>query len=254
MNHAALTTSRLPELYRSDHAHGWSMGMRRITRMLIASLVLPPGIILELGSGSGYLLAELQRDFPQRQFAAIDLHPLAIAFAGQVAPTARHLQADMQRLPFDAATVAAVLSLDSLDQTGLNPDAALEEMARVLVTGGYALVRVSAYPWLWGPHDAAFNTRHRYAPPELARAFRAAGFSIQRLTYANTIIGCLAVAPRLLQRWGILSLNERKTSGGLVAGFLLKAALYAEARWLQQWNLPAGLSLYVVAKNDRMTG
>ncbi len=82
---------------------------------------------------------------------------------------------------------------------------ALAEVRRVLRPGGVLLARVSAHPWLSGPHDLAFNTGRRWRLHDLVRHFQAAGLQVERTTYANSLLSPLIVAARLLQRWGDLA-------------------------------------------------
>ena len=109
------------------------------------------------------------------------------------------------------------------------------------------LLRVSAYSWLQGAHDAAFNTGHRYEPPTLLAALKAADFKIARVTYANTLLASPAIALRLLQRWHILALSDSTYTSPWI-NCLLTMALRLESRWLQKRNLPLGLSLWVLAR------
>ncbi|MEX1019508.1 MAG: class I SAM-dependent methyltransferase [Litorilinea sp.] len=241
--------TRLPDLYTTDATHGWSIGMRAVTHALLAATVFPPGPILELGCGAGGQLAALAHTYPDHPRVGTDIHPLALAYARRAAPTAWLYQGDMTALPFAAHTFAAILCLDALDQVGVQPPVALCEIRRVLQPQGIVLARVSAHPWLAGPHDAAFNTRHRYTHRELRQTFVQAGFRVRRITYANASLGLLAVLPRLLQRWGLPIGDERNATGGATARRLFSAILATEARALSRVNLPFGLSLYIEAQS-----
>lgn len=245
--------ARLPDLYRTDATHGWSIGMRAITGTLLADLKLPPGPILELGCGAGALLPDIQRAAPNNAAIGADVHPLALAYAKTNAPGVPLLQSDLHAVPLPNASVAAILLLDTLDQNGVDASRALREAARILRPAGAILARVSALPWLYGPHDPAYNTRRRYSPCALRAEFAAAGFQVQRVTYANALLGTLAVVPRLLQRWRVLRWNERQTTAGPRARVLFATTLAAEARWLRRADLPFGLSLYVIARRDAAT-
>jgi hypothetical protein len=51
-------------------------------------------------------------------------------------------------------------------------------MARVLKPGGLLLVRVPAFKALWGAHDEAVHSRHRYTRGELGALLRSQGFEL----------------------------------------------------------------------------
>ncbi|MBK8051686.1 MAG: hypothetical protein IPK16_34130 [Anaerolineales bacterium] len=87
------------------------------------------------------------------------------------------------------------------------------------------MIRVSAYPWLEGPHDVAFNTARRYGRRELVTLLGQHGFEIERTTYANGLLGLPVMLVRLLQRWGVMDLAP-----GLYGATLTNSAL-READW-----------------------
>lgn len=258
--------SRLPDLYTLDTTHEWNRGMNAITRAILAPWQFPPGPILELGCGGGGLLATLQPDYPRRALIGMDIHPLAVAQsharfqqsrpAADFGPQSSPLlyQGDMHALPFTDGSIASVLLLDSLDQEGISPVAVLKEAARVLAPGGFILVRVSAVPWLMGPHDTAFNTAKRYAHHELRSLFQTPDYVIRRITYANGLLGIAAVPLRVLRRFRLLETDEHKTVGGSWAGKLLAGALDTESRLLGKGTLPFGLSLYLLAQRTPTPG
>lgn len=244
MNQGAL----LPLLYDAGASGGWTAGMIEITRALLARFNLPQrGRLLEVGCGSGALLHAVQHEHPDLDATGLDLNPRALEMAA--ARDLRLLQATLLRLPFADATFDAVLALDALDQAAIPLGAALIEMRRVLRPGGLLFVRVSAYPWLYGAHDAAFNTGRRYSSPELADGLREAGLTPVRMTHANVLLAAPAIGVRL-PGW----LWERPHFGGLyatpLANCMIHAALRAESAWLRRWNLPAGLSLIAIARRD----
>lgn len=244
MSDAAL----LPLLYDAAGSHGWSDGMRAVTRALLTDLRLPLGPTLEIGCGGGQLLSQLQQLYPDRAVCGADLNPLALAYAARlVTSPARLAQAALPDLPWPAATFALLVAMDVFDQQGVDLDAALAEAHRVLAPGGALVLRVSAHPWLFGAHDIAFHTGRRYTRSELAAAIRRAGFTLTRQTYANSLLFLPVAAMRLAQRWGLLPFrSEVYSQDGLhdVAAW----ALRQEAAWLHRRNLPLGLSLCAVAR------
>ena len=245
--------SLLPELFQSDRVYGWSQGMRSVTRAVWSNREPAPGPILELGCGGATFLADLHNS--GRRVVGLDLHSLALVQArralGGDGPGL--IQADVQRLPCAEGSFAAVVALDVLDQKGVELAAALEQSWRVLREGGLLVVRVSAHEWLHSEHDDAFNTGRRYDPGSLASALRAAGFGIERMTYANTLLGLPVVFLRLFQRWQFLPFSESLYRVQMFNGLLL-AALQMEAHWLRRWDLPIGLSLFAVARKPAAMG
>lgn len=238
----------LPALYQAAPDHWWTAGMRRISHALLDSIALPAGPLLEIGCGAGAFLTELTERFPERLIAGSDLHPLGLERATLLAHARLGLmRADLHHLPLPPASCAAIIGLDVYDQQGVDLSNALLESRRVLSSGGILMLRVSAFSWLQGPHDLAFGTGQRFSAQALRQALSEAGLQILRMTYANSLLFGPGAAVRLLQKLGLMT--------DIVQGFettaplnqLFGAILTAEARWLRQHNLPAGLSLYAIA-------
>ena len=156
------------------------------------------------------------------------------------------MQADAGMIPFRAGAFDLVLALDLLEQQGVNPEMALKEIRRVLRPGGRLLARVPAHPWLYGPHDREWGGARRYRRAELRALIQGAGFSVHRLTYANSLIFPLAALVRLGGRAGLLR-DDLLWLAEPFGGFLL-GLLRSEARWLRKRDLPAGLSLVCLAE------
>lgn len=236
----------LPLLYRTGRESGWSVGMRRVTGALLARSPRPPGPVVDLGCGDAMLVAELARAWPEQPVFGLERHPAALGHA-PAAAAHRLVQGDVHTLPWPDASMGTLLALDTFDQRGVDLARALAEAHRVLVPGGVLLLRVSAHPQLYGPHDVAFNTARRFTRAEIVDAVTAAGLEVTRVTYANAVIGAPAALLRLLQRHAVAGFAPGLYAVPLV-NWALHAALALEARWLRQGTLPVGLSLYVGAR------
>lgn len=241
---------RLPFLYQMDHSHWWSNGMRAVTHALLEGVTLPQGLLVEVGCGAGNFLRELAGRNPGHRVLGVEIHEDALALAAQLwaGPKGPHfLAGDVQRLPLPDRSCAAVVALDVLDQAGVVLDKALAECRRVLRPDGLLLARVSAYDWLRGPHDMAFGTSRRYTAGSLRQMLSRSGFAVQRSTYANSLLLPMAAPMRLAERaGGRVNAMEQEVPRWVEAGF--RQLLQAEAHWLHRRNLPAGLSLYVLAR------
>jgi SAM-dependent methyltransferase len=239
----------LPQLYQADATHWWTSGMRRVSHALLDGVALPGGPVLELGCGAGAFLAELRSRFPERLVLGSDVHPLALAQASQrVRPVLSMLAADVHRLPLPTGSCAAVVALDVLDQHGVHLPGALQEVGRVLSRDGVLLMRVSAFAWLYGPHDVAFGTGQRYTAGQLERTLTGAGLHVERVTYANSLLFVPGAMVRLLQKSGLAAGVAGEMSGASPFSRLLSAVLAFETRWLRRRSFPAGLSLYAIAR------
>jgi hypothetical protein len=86
---------------------------------------------------------------------------------------------------------------------------ALRELARVCRRGGYLLVTVPAFQFLWGNQDVISHHRRRYTRSMLRERIEAAGFRIATLTYFNAL--------RSGERRAHAHLRRRGTAGHALA-------------------------------------
>ena len=102
---------------------------------------IEPGVILDLGCGTGHGSAALRRTFRKAQVAAVDISSGMLDQAGRQSSFTRPLRrvnADMTRLPFMRGTVDVVHSNLALSWA-VNTERVFHEVARVLRPDGLFL-------------------------------------------------------------------------------------------------------------------
>lgn len=241
------------EYYAVEGRHWWFRGRSRIVTALIGALELPaPARILDFGTGTGAMLAELRR-FGDAQ--GVDADERAVAFC-HARGERRVSRLESSTLPFADASFDLVTTLDVLEHIE-DDAAAVSEIARVLRPGGRMLATVPANPWMWGAQDRVSHHFRRYTATTLRAAIAAGGLELERLTHFNTVLFPPIAATRLLRRLGPPAGEPRSdfnAAGGEGAlGRLLAAAFGLEARWLRHANLPFGVSLLAVARAPEAT-
>ncbi len=241
-----------PEQYalmaRVERDHWWYVGMRRLTAALLADAPTAGAgwRILDAGCGTGGTTAWLRR---YGSVVGVDL-------AAEAAPFWRErglhaiARGSVAALPFASERFDLVTCFDVLYHQQVAEEApVLAEFWRVLRPGGLLLLRVPAYQWLQGAHDAAVHTRRRYTRPELEAAVREARFSVVAATYGNCLLFPLAAAKRLSERWLGASQAEMAVPVAPVNA-LFAGALALESRLVPRWPLPAGLSVFVLGRKS----
>jgi SAM-dependent methyltransferase len=153
-------------------------------------------LVLDAGCGTGGTTARLRR---YGRVVGLDLAWEALQPARGRGLDGHLARGDIQRLPFRDASFDAATSFEVVYHLGVaNDQAALAELRRVLKPGGLLLLRVPAHDWLRGAHDRLVHTRHRYSPAEVRTKLARAGFRVERLAWANSLLFPAAVAKRLL--------------------------------------------------------
>jgi SAM-dependent methyltransferase len=154
----------------------------------------------------------------------------------------------VQALPFPQDAFDAVTSFDVLYHRWIEDDAAaVAELVRVLRPGGVLLVRVPALKLLWGAHDAAVHSRHRYNTAEVRALLESQGLRVVKLSYANTLLFPVIALRRLLDR---LTGREGSDVGFLPAPleWAFGSLLRLEARVLPRLSFPVGASVFALAR------
>jgi SAM-dependent methyltransferase len=231
-----------------DEQHWWYRGRRQVIRAELDRLPLPVGAcVLDAGCGSGRTLDELQ-DYGEVH--GIELDPDAAA-AARARGCGEVRTGRLEQLPWEPATFDLITCLDVLEHT---PDdrVTCSELRRVCTPGGWMLVTVPAYPWLWSLHDEANHHYRRYVRRTLRAAAVEAGWRVQRMSSFNSLLLPPAAAVRLAQRHRPWTRDYKPEIrlGPRWLNAVLEQPLQIEARWLAQGRtLPIGLSLIAVLQN-----
>ncbi len=194
-------------MFRREERHWWYAGMRKTALALLGRALQGeqarsgrPLRLLDAGCGTGGTTMRL------RAFGAVygvDLAWEALLPARERGLGGRLARGSVERLPFRDASFDVVTCFEVLYHLAVAEDRqALAELRRVLLPGGRLLLRVPAHDWLRGEHDRLVHTRHRYTRAELAAKLRGAGFEVERLSWANSLLFPPAAAKRLLERTG----------------------------------------------------
>ncbi|NNE67701.1 MAG: methyltransferase domain-containing protein [Pyrinomonadaceae bacterium] len=197
--------------------------------------------ILDVGCGTGANL-EMLAEFGEAE--GVDVSDEALKFCqSKGLKVHKGLAED---LPFEDGEFDIVTALDVVEH--LDDDiAGLKEIFRVTCADGKALVFVPAFMWLWGVQDDISNHRIRYTKKQITERLAAAGFEVERATYANITFFAPILAGRVLMRaTGLRPESENNINVSALNG-LLGSVFAAERHWLKKFSFPFGVSIVVTA-------
>jgi SAM-dependent methyltransferase len=233
-----------------EGSHWWFVGRRAILdsflKQISGKIKTPKDEvrILDVGCGTG---ANLEMLSAYGKAEGVDVSDDALAFCEKKGLKAQKGLAES--LPFDDEIFDLTTALDVVEH--LDDDiAGLREMYRVTKSGGYSLVFVPAFMWLWGVQDDISNHRIRYTRSQIVERLKTVGYEIERATYANWTFFTPILAGRLLMKaTGIKPESENNiTISGLNGVF---GKLFgAERFWLRKLDFPFGVSIVVVARKS----
>jgi len=235
---------------RVEEKHWWFVGRRAILecflKAIVSKLRTPQSAlrILDVGCGTGANL-EMLSQFGEAE--GVDVSDDALEFCrGKGLSVQKGLA---ETLPFDDESFDITTALDVVEH--LDDDiAGLREMFRVTRSGGYSLIFVPAFMWLWGVQDDVSNHRIRYTKAQIVERLKKAGYAVERATYANwTFFAPILAGRTLMKVTGIKPESENNVNVSALNGVFGKL-FGAERFWLKRFNFPIGVSIVVVARKN----
>ena len=233
-----------------EGSHWWFVGRRAILESFLKPISEKLRVndralrILDVGCGTG---ANIQMLAQYGEAEGVDVSDDALEFCRKKGLKAQKGLAET--LPYADETFDLTTALDVVEH--LDDDiAGLKEMFRVTKSGGYSLIFVPAFMWLWGVQDDISNHRIRYTKEEIVGRLMSAGYVIERATYANwTFFAPILAGRTIMKLTGIKPESENNIAVSGLNGVFGKL-FGAERFWLQNFNFPFGVSIVVVAKKS----
>jgi SAM-dependent methyltransferase len=233
----------------AEDDHFWFKGLRRNASFLLASALggQRPARILDCGAGTGRNL-----DWLGTFGWTVGLERAPVGLRVGHANHRRLVRGTVATLPFPDASMDVATSFDVLycldDDT---ERAAVAEMWRVLRPGGLVVINVAALDSLRGSHSTLTMEVRRYTKDRLRGLLIGAGFTVERLTFANMstfpITWLLRWRERRTGRADVASEDDLQVPPGPVnAAF--NALLAVEGQAMRLIDLPIGSSLLCVAR------
>lgn len=236
-----------PILYQVEESHWWFVGRRRIildqlTRYYQGREQL---VTLDIGCGCGIFMTRLAR---YGEVVGIDRSADALRFCQQRG-LSQLIQADAEALPFSDNTFDVLTANDLLEH--LDDDiSSLRELFSLLKPGGRLFVFVPAYQCLWSLQDEISYHKRRYTKRRLTQVIASAGFSLEHITYANTLLFPVIWAGRQVLKI-IRHFRDIETENTLHpkwSNAFLMRIFCLERPLLRRLSLPFGVSLLAVCR------
>jgi SAM-dependent methyltransferase len=230
----------------------WYLGRLTVLGALLKRYSIPPGPVLDIGAGAGPNLGLWKSLGPTTM---VEPDPLLAAGLAADNPDSVVKCADwpMEEELLSSSKFSTVVMTDVLEHIQ-DERAALDAAGRALNPGGFLIVTVPSYQWLWSKHDIDVGHVRRYSRKKLSSVVRSQGFEVMYLSYFNFFLFPLAAAVRLLGK--VAPFASAGRAEGLRPPRLLNSALRRtfelETRQLIRGTLPWGLSIVLIARKSRI--
>jgi SAM-dependent methyltransferase len=234
-----------------EGSHWWFVGRRAILESFLKTIVKNLRSktqylrILDVGCGTG---ANVEMLSQYGEAEGVDVSDDALEFCRRKGLKVQKGLAE--KLPYDDESFDLTTALDVVEH--LDDDiAGLKEMFRVTKRGGYSLIFVPAFMWLWGVQDDISHHRIRYTKKQIVDRLEQAGYTIERATYANwTFFAPILAGRTIMKVTGVKPESENNITISALNGIFGKL-FGAERFLLKNFNFPFGVSIVVIAKKSR---
>jgi SAM-dependent methyltransferase len=232
---------RLAEL---EHGSFWFRSRSRLLLWTLTHYFPHARSFLEVGCGTGYVLASVHRALPQVRVVGGELHRRGLDYAAQRVPGVELVQIDARKIPFDGEfdVVGAFDVLEHID----DDEGVLDELCAAAKPAGGLVLTVPQHLWLWSATDDYGEHKRRYRRAELVAKVQAAGFDVRRVTSFVSLLLPAMAAMRLVGR---VRRPDPAAELSAPADSTLERILELEQAFIRRGgDLPIGGSLLLVAR------
>jgi 2-polyprenyl-3-methyl-5-hydroxy-6-metoxy-1,4-benzoquinol methylase len=226
--------------------HWWFVTKKKIVLDLIDRYVAKNSYmkLLDIGCGSGLMLNALNG---LGETYGMDMSDEAIVFSKKIFSGVVKKGVLPNEIPYPEHFFQLITALDVIEHVDEDFET-LKVFYSLLVQGGQAVITVPAYMFLWSNFDVVNEHKRRYTLSELNTKLLNAGFTIQKISYYNSLLFPIVLVVRvlnnLLKRDGTSDVNLPS----LPINFILRSIFIIELFLLRFLNLPFGVSLLAVVK------
>ena len=181
------------------------------------------------------------------QTFGMDMSDEAISFSKEIFGGRVEKGALPDQVPYQEDFFDLITALDVIEH--IDDDVgSISAIRALLVPGGKCIFTVPAYMFLWSAHDEMNQHKRRYTLPELNEKLVQAGFTVEKISYYNTLLFPAVFLVRMLnnvlQREGASDTDMP----GSAMNYVLKKIFGIEKYLLRYFNLPFGVSVLAVVR------
>ncbi|MFQ5473771.1 MAG: class I SAM-dependent methyltransferase, partial [Dehalococcoidia bacterium] len=167
-------------LREHERVYWWHVGKRALLSAILRWGVRPdpqrPGLDVGCGAGGNFALLE-----PYGRFFGSEVSG-ELYGRGRERPPRPVVLALGGALPLADESLGICTFFDVLEHVE-DDDGFLQEIRRVLRPGGFVLVSVPAYQFLWSDHDVSLHHHRRYVRRTLTGSLKRNGYEVIRASY-----------------------------------------------------------------------
>ena len=227
---------------KNQKKHWWFQGRKKIIDQIISSINLKKkNNILDFGAGSGVNLDIL------RKYGLVDIHEQN-KYARTVIKKEKKIKNLYSTLKIKKNFYDLILLADVIEHVK-QPKQLLKDLKKFLKKDGYILITVPAYQFLFSRKDEVLGHYRRYNKELLKKEL--SGFKVENISYFNTFLCIPIIIMTLLNKFLKKDyIKQAETTPNFILNKLYYIIFSSEKYFIKYFNLPIGISIYVLVKND----
>jgi SAM-dependent methyltransferase len=191
---------------------------------------------LEIGCGTGFVLAGIRPEFPGLVLSGSDLYIEGLRYARQRIPQATLLQMDARNIPFENE-FDVIGAFDVLEHIVEDKDV-LEQMGKAVRHDGGIILTVPQHPFMWSQADDYSHHVRRYTAKDLKVKVRDAGFEVLKISSFVSLLFPLMLVSRIIDRH-----SETYDPASEVKLNHFMNTLFTKVLEIERWFIKLGLLL-----------
>jgi 2-polyprenyl-3-methyl-5-hydroxy-6-metoxy-1,4-benzoquinol methylase len=167
------------------------------------------GKILDAGCGDGFFLNKLTFSDEVKDITGIDISEKAIEMALEKYPKNQFRQASLNKISFENGSFDCIVMVEVIEHL-IDIGGTLEELSRVLKSGGLLLITTTDFNWLKAVIIAMFYFEKYFHPTNphirfftkttLAEVLLAYGFEVVKYSWNGSYLGIMPKGQMVLAR------------------------------------------------------
>ena len=227
---------------KNQEKHWWFQARKQIIDQIISNIKLrKKNNILDFGSGSGVNLNMLKK------YGLVDIHEKNKYARIAIKKKNKEIKNLYSTLKIKKKFYDLILVADVIEHVK-HPKILLKNLKKFLKKDGHILITVPAYQFLFNKKDENLGHYKRYNKQLLKSEL--SEFKIKNISHFNTFLCIPIIMVTLLNKFLKKDyIKEVETTPNFFINKLCFIIFAAEKYFIKHFNLPFGISIYILVKN-----
>ena len=187
------------ELAKLESSNFWFLARNKLIGYFIKKYTKDNSNYFELGCGTGFVLAHIEKQNPTWNITASEYQPEGLPFASKrVSRKVKFAQIDGNQIPYrnEFDVIGAFDVIEHIE----NDLQVLSEIREALVPGGLLFINVPQHMFLWSKYDELGHHFRRYSKSELHSKINSIGFEIVNTVSFNFLLFPILLLSRFFKK------------------------------------------------------